>query len=547
MPSNEEERSRKRPRSTPDTRPAYPRKRAAQACLACRRRRTKCDNERPTCSSCLNLGIECVYQEGDKSSFDSASLAILQRLDATIESLPPLDISVEAVLGWPMFRHLASAHQTPLKTLLQAGSSDSDPRSLITSDIEADDAGSLLQQFLDNFHIYNPVLEISRVKESVRFTRYNGLGWDSNSCLLLLIYALGTIADRYSQPPFETSAAFRQSDQFLRGEAFFMAAQRRMGTLLCKSGIVEAQIFFLAGVYLMTTLRPVEAWKMFVQALACCQGFVPTAHRDAEGQHGDDPRQAESQLHKSIYWTCFKSELELRLELNIAETSVWNLRYPAFFPEPPASLQSQSEAAWYFYLAEIALRRLENRVLTYTCQEQPSGPLPERINTILDFEQQADGWLESLPDTLKLKGSTETPGSADEKHAALRFILNGHLLDCYEMMYWPFMVEAIHRSKYDDDSRLLAIKGFQVCVRRIEENEGGFRLRHHGTWLMLRSCTRSALVLVAASQSRLHSMLPLGWEASVGKVMQMLDYWKEETWDAADRLEILETMMRVPP
>lgn len=87
-----------------------------------------------------------------------------------------------------------------------------------------------------------------------------------------------------------------------------------MGLLLCSSGIIEAQNFFLAGVYLMTTMRPVEAWKMFVQALACCQGFVPSS--DVEG--GTDPtlgddgshgRQSESQLYKSIYWTCFKSEL----------------------------------------------------------------------------------------------------------------------------------------------------------------------------------------------------------------------------------------------
>lgn len=61
--------SRKRPRAGPDGRPAYPRKRAAQACLTCRRKRIKCDNERPSCTSCSALAIECVYQEGDKSRY----------------------------------------------------------------------------------------------------------------------------------------------------------------------------------------------------------------------------------------------------------------------------------------------------------------------------------------------------------------------------------------------------------------------------------------------------------------------------------------------
>lgn len=76
-----------------------------------------------------------------------------------------------------------------------------------------------------------------------------------------------------------------------------------MGLLLCGSGVIEAQCFFLAGVYLMATLRPIEAWKMFVQALACCQGFSP------QPSIPDGRTEEESRMEQSIYWTCFKSEL----------------------------------------------------------------------------------------------------------------------------------------------------------------------------------------------------------------------------------------------
>lgn len=96
--------------------------------------------------------------------------------------------------------------------------------------------------------------------------------------------------------------AFRQTVEFKRAEHFFEAAQKRMGLLLCRSTVVEAQCFFLAGVYLMATLRPLEAWKMFVQALTCCQAFVP------EQSAGED-RESEQRLQEGIYWTCFKSEL----------------------------------------------------------------------------------------------------------------------------------------------------------------------------------------------------------------------------------------------
>lgn len=76
--------------------------------------------------------------------------------------------------------------------------------------------------------------------------------------------------------------------------------------------MLEAQCFFLAGVYLMATMRPLEAWKMFVQALACCQSFysgkaTPNA-----------PTEPDRRLRESIYWTCFKSELYVEAFITLA-------------------------------------------------------------------------------------------------------------------------------------------------------------------------------------------------------------------------------------
>lgn len=61
--------TRKRPISR--IKSTYPRKRAIQACVKCRARRTKCNNERPACSSCLDLGVECSYSESDPSRYVS--------------------------------------------------------------------------------------------------------------------------------------------------------------------------------------------------------------------------------------------------------------------------------------------------------------------------------------------------------------------------------------------------------------------------------------------------------------------------------------------
>jgi hypothetical protein len=336
-----------------------------------------------------------------------------------------------------------------------------------------------------------------------------------------------------------------------------------MGLLLCKSGVVEAQCFFLAGVYLMATLRPIEAWKMFVQALACCQGFY------SEKRVPEPQNESEQRLQESIYWTCFKSELyfppspfptptqppltshrELRLELNVSEKSVWDLTYPAFFPSPPEGLKTQGEIVWYFYLAEIALRRLGNRILNYIYKCQPSVSPHLIADSIPSFEHQADGWIRSLPSALHLDAEEE---NENPLHATLKFILNGHLLDCYEMMYWPFVVDAVNSHYTQAHSRAphnssitdsFARKGLLVCVQRIQKNERGFYHRHHGTWLMLRSCTRSALVLLGARNSaRLAGLLPAGWEEAVYKVCGMLRFWANESRDCRDRLAILEGLM----
>ena len=96
-------------------------------------------------------------------------------------------INVEEVLAWPALglETSVSTGRARLMALLRAGRPDKGPRLMTGSDVDADDAATLFQRFLNRFHIYNPVLEVERVNEAVRFTSFNGLGWDAKSCLLV--------------------------------------------------------------------------------------------------------------------------------------------------------------------------------------------------------------------------------------------------------------------------------------------------------------------------------------------------------------------------
>jgi hypothetical protein len=243
---------------------------------------------------------------------------------------------------------------------------------------------------------------------------------------------------------------------------------------------------------------------------------------------------------------------ELRLELNVSETSIWDLTYPAFFPSPPDGLRSQREIVWYFYLAEIALRRLGNRILNYIydTKTKTGTSLAEVAESTQGFEQQAADWLRSLPQALDL--DSPSVGEESELHHSLKFILKGHLLDCYEMMYWPFIVVAVHYDTLPERTATITkavfdsfiTKALAVCVERVEKNEQGFYYRHHGTWLMLRSCTRSAFVLLAAARlEKLAVLMPERWRHAVEKVMDMLRFWRRESRDVEDRLRLVETLL----
>jgi hypothetical protein len=103
--------------------------------------------------------------------------------------------------------------------------------------------------------------------------------------------------------PAESSLVFRHSSTFHLAESFFFSAQKRMGPLLSDRSAIGSQCFYMAGYYLATTMRPLEAWKLLNQSLSCCQAH----HR--WGSTATEDQERRSQLQQRIYWATFKSEL----------------------------------------------------------------------------------------------------------------------------------------------------------------------------------------------------------------------------------------------
>ena len=154
-----------------------------------------------------------------------------------------------------------------------------------------------------------------------------------------------------------------------------------------------------------------------------------------------------------MYWSCFKSESEFRVELPLPQTEIANYSHPQMFPSPPSpagmeknvegaspelekTLSNEStvgatrgslnvsplddedyelrqhakrlcneEESWYYYLTEIALRRIGNRIInTFFSESQaPWVNIRPLLAIALEFDTQVSAWSAHLPTAMQRK------------------------------------------------------------------------------------------------------------------------------------------------
>ncbi|KAH8817326.1 hypothetical protein F5884DRAFT_779068 [Xylogone sp. PMI_703] len=588
---------------------AYPRKRAVTACQVCRARRTKCDNKKPTCSFCEKVGATCVSSSVDLSTFDPASLKILERLDqlqdflaaqqqqlqqqqqlillqqeqlqeqqrqyqqrlqqdlqkrpstptlavppapavrvnndvlpdTTHVSSHPLRLTFMEVISWSVFKGrwdnepdtMTLLRRRPVERTAAASPASTDSY-LLLHELNSKSGDKLLTSFLQNVHVKNPILEETRLRQMVHHACFEGLGWDAESCLILLVFALGAISI-----PFGEIQDLSPGNLDL-ATSFFNASQKRIGVLMAGGGMLAAQCFFYSGVYLMSVFDPIPAWRHFLLALACCQEleFAARAFQDSH-----TPLSTVSDTlpeEQRLYWSCWKSEVELRMCLDLSDFQTQDRVYPGDFPTPPAD-SAEDDRAWYFYLAEISLRRLNTRARNDLGRISPpynQMAIDRLLATVAFYEPQAEAWVHSLPDIISLKSPTKDDD-------VLKFVLRCHLVDFYELLYWPFVEMAVNQEQRSVLTDRYTQKALQGCLDRFTTGRPGFMHRHHGTWLLMHSCARSAMVLLSAAHSpTVSELLPDGWEEAVLSAIEMLKFWENDAPDASNRRSILEKSLQ---
>ncbi|KAK1517164.1 vegetative cell wall protein gp1 [Colletotrichum costaricense] len=420
----------------------YQRRRAVAACGPCRVRKTKCDNVRPACGFCQRNGGQCTYPDtsNDFSTFDPASLAILDRLNhvvslletrpelpaAQVVSAPPipstlsptsihgpqtstsvtidenlshpsddlpedevmirLDIpdsaaarsNCEAILRWPIFRGYAPETESFILEL-EDGDAESSHRSQpvrsrnLGRGVQEDDFTVLSKKFLAYVHVKNPVLDVTDFKATPESMRSS----------------VSTTTDPDT------------------AQAYYLAAKKRLGLL--EPSLLQIQCLFFCAVFEMYSLRPLQGWFYFNQASV---QFKNLYWRRAQRRNWQSISQKTRRLEQRLYWSCMKSECELRCEIPLPPSGITGLGYPDLFPSPPSEvaspaaqpsaldileddIQPEEEKSWFYYLAEISSRRMINRAISifgYNGEQAWTRDIAKVLEKSEEFDEHINLW-----------------------------------------------------------------------------------------------------------------------------------------------------------
>lgn len=630
----------------PTARALYPRKRAVAACQLCRTRKTKCDNGRPSCGGCVNVGAECIYQseKADLSSFDAATLAIIDRVnhvgslveaqaeelrnmtaqlyshgtpggdyhllpngnetsfpsneeprhgsmtnapdnftrfadqeDDTAISFESLELATichgtcEDILEWPIFegKHDRAATESIIFEAESLGDHSLPLRSRRASQANADyvgvheeDVPELISIFLAQVHTKNPILDPVQLRKLAKDMSEHGFRWDADSCLVLLTCALACLASPFISATLpiresndeSTDNALANTPNYSTAEKYYVAARKRIALL--DHSIITTQCHFLSGVYEMYSLRPIRAWTSFNRAcmtLQLCLRSGPALAQD----------KASKGVQRRLFWSCLKSECELRLEIHVPSSGLAKINPSDVFPTPPSGIQSprlgaeqllesnyssdhiDQEQSWYYYLADIAVRKIINRLLNVFYREDAlawlSMPVERMTRIASEIDSQLTQWHSHLPAPVASR-------NADSEHDCnfdeLKYYLHARIFEVRERLYRPFLYITISSPRdtiLPNEIVSFARNCVGTCVAYCAQERNLHR--HHGTWYHTRQLFRMGLLILAAAKSQ-RVDLPEDWPRAVRNAIAQLTYWENEAADVRKSREILQAILQ---
>ncbi|KAK3390955.1 hypothetical protein B0H63DRAFT_127951 [Podospora didyma] len=490
----------------------YPRRRATIACEVCRSRKSRCDGTKPKCKLCTELGAECVYREpgikldaGDKlilerlnriesllqmnmvgghpngmamshdspnmsngtalsgdnlmmpgsggftSIIPSGGLGTWSANSNNISTMPKVHTNAALhLLQWPMIRDLVSRPYDP-QILLQLEMAREPLHSLTkTPCVDLSNTNAYIEAYFDRVNVWYACVNPYTWRSHYRIALSNGFREGPESCIVLLVLSLGQASLRGS-----ISRIVPHEDP--PGLQYFTAAWALLPGMMTSNSVLAAQCHLLAAAYLFYLVRPLEAWNLLCTTSTKLQLLLMTPNRVPADQR---------ELSERIYWNALLFESDLLAELDLPHSGVVafeeNVGLPCGFEGDEQESVGRDDL-WYF-LAEIALRRLLNRVsqLIYSKDSMASTTSLEPVVAELDF--QLTQWYESLP--LPLQFPFTRTMLADPVQTVLRL----RFFACRTIIYRPYILAVLdnEQAMLDPSVRESCHKCLEASIRQLE-------------------------------------------------------------------------------
>ncbi|KAG8425190.1 hypothetical protein J3458_001920 [Metarhizium acridum] len=229
--------------------------------------------------------------------------------------------------------------------------------------------------------------------------------------------------------------------------------------MITTKNVLAAQCHLLAAAYLFYLVRPLEAWNLLCTTSTKPQLPLMAPHRISQRQR---------ELVERTYWNTLLLESDVLAELDLPHFGIVqfekNVGLPGGFEgEEQGQEQIGHDDLWYF-LAEIALRRLLNRAnqLIYSKDSVASTTSPEPVVAELDY--QLTQWYEGLPPSLQF------PFSRTMLHDPIQAVLRLRFYACKTIIYRPYILAVLENEQavLDPAVRGCCHKCLEASVRQLE-------------------------------------------------------------------------------
>lgn len=195
--------------------------------------------------------------------------------------------------------------------------------------------------------------------------------------------------------------------------------------------------------------------------------------------------------------------------------------------------------SYYYYLAEISLRRLLNRIRSATTILSPeidSNTASNFAATLQNLDGQLQQWLDCLPAVLRFNVPPDTLPVPDEPE--LVKLMRERYVEVREHICRAYLYMCLHGGgrltrAQAEEYGAHASAGLRLSIYRIETEVPYFR--HPGSWGACRVRFNHALCLIAAYcgtqtnlESASHVVVPPTWRECVGKVQGRLESWGDQ-------------------